>query len=118
EGEGDVARGDGRTILPARPGVQMEGQGQRVGPSPAVGELGLEVLVADRVSVCADVGQLEEYLVVDVAVEGFVGDGREQRGRLADGGEDDGAAVVARAATPLRAGTCREDDQEKQQGRS
>src|SRR2546430_10353577 len=47
-------------------------------PFPPLGELRLEVLVADRVPRHPEVGELEEQLVVHVAAGGELGHGREQ----------------------------------------
>ena len=97
ERERDVARRHRTPVLPPRQRIDVERQSQGVLPRPPIGELRHEARVTHRVHPGSDVRQLEEDLVVDVAIQNVVGGRGQQRNRLSERREDDGAAVLAAA---------------------
>src|SRR5262245_15804436 len=97
--------------MPARSWIEVECQRQRVGPLPAGGELRLKILVADGVGRLADVGELEENLIGDVAPGGDFRYGWEQDVGLTRRRDDEGPAVLTIAGAAGLTSAERDDEQ-------
>ena len=97
------------TVMPASARIEMKRQRQRTRPLPFRGELRFEALVANRIRVGTNVGELEEKLVKDLPVEGLVGHHRQQRRRPPSGAsKHERSAVCASTAAPM--GATRDQD--------
>ena len=91
EREDHVARGDGRAVMPARAGVELEGEGQGIAPGPAPRQLWYESPVARRDEVGAHPRQAEKQDVGDIGVGLPVADLGYGRGGFGADDDDGGA---------------------------
>ena len=93
EGEHHVLRGDRHAVLPGRPGIEVEHQGHRVAPAPALGQRGHERTVTRRDERGPELRQPEKELVGDVEVAGLrlrtLHQRRDRQRGLAAGDDDD-----------------------------
>ena len=85
-------------VVPAGGGVQVEGERPGVVPLPLLGELGDEAGVTDGVPGRPEVGELDEHLVEHRRRARVVRRRRQQDIGLAGRGDDQRAAILARAA--------------------
>jgi hypothetical protein len=68
EGEGDVARGDRRAVVPAGPRIQLEHQRERIPPGPALRQQRHEPPVARGDQAGPDAGEPEKEMIGDLVV--------------------------------------------------
>jgi hypothetical protein len=101
----DVFCGYWPAVLPAGARPQVEAPGQRVDALPALGQRRSVGGGVDRRAARRQVGEPLEDLVADVASHRFLGQRRQQMGRITRCGDDDRAAagaVATVAAAPER----------------